>query len=299
MKFSMIVTITSCAPNLALSTPGTAPTSSAAERRRDDADREREQRGDAGGQQQPHERRAESARRELALGADVEQSRAQAERDGEPGEDERRRLVEHLPEAVRVAPRAFEQQPIDGARRLAEAQDQQVADDGATSSATSGGRIASSSALGATRGWSWRPRSAGRHRRRIRSRVMPPLRAGHVRAEHVRRSPRLRGRTATNLPPYITAMRSDSASTSASSAETSRIALPCVARVAKLRVDELDRADVDAARRLRGEQHLEVARHLARDRRSSAGCRPRARAPARCGSAGGCRTLRSCSRAFA
>ena len=38
-------------------------------------------------------------RGELALGADVEQARAQPERDGESGEGERRRLVEHLSEA--------------------------------------------------------------------------------------------------------------------------------------------------------------------------------------------------------
>ncbi len=34
--------------------------------------------------------------------------------------------------------------------------------------------------------------------------------------------------------------------------------LPGVARFAQPRVNELDRADVDAARRLRGEQHLEM-----------------------------------------
>ena len=38
-----------------------------------------------------------------------------------------------------------------------------------------------------------------------------------------------------------------------------------VARRAQLRVNELDRADVDAARRLRGEQHLKSRAHLARD----------------------------------
>ena len=56
-------------------------------------------------------------------------------------------------------------------------------------------------------------------------------------------------------PSYITAMRSASASTSPRSAETSSTALPVVARGAQLRVDELDRAHVDAARGLGGEQH--------------------------------------------
>ena len=74
-----------------------------------------------------------------------------------------------------------------------------------------------------------------------------------------------RGSTATNFPPYITAMRSESARISASSADTSRIALPALRACAQLRVNELDRAHVHAARRLRGEQHLKRAAHLARD----------------------------------
>ena len=39
-----------------------------------------------------------------------------AQRDRESGERERRRLVQHLAEAVRVAPRALEQQPVDAPR---------------------------------------------------------------------------------------------------------------------------------------------------------------------------------------
>ena len=41
--------------------------------------------------------------------------------------------------------------------------------------------------------------------------------------------------------------------------------MPASRACAEPRVDELDRADVDAARRLRGEQHLKVAPHLAGD----------------------------------
>src|SRR4051812_2567518 len=41
--------------------------------------------------------------------------------------------------------------------------------------------------------------------------------------------------------------------------------LPRVARFAQLRVNELDGADVDAARGLRGEQDLKRAAHLTRD----------------------------------
>ena len=69
-----------------------------------------------------------------------------------------------------------------------------------------------------------------------------------------------RGSTATILPPYITAMRSESASTLGEIRRDEQDRLAGVARLAQPRVDELDRADVDAARRLRGEQHLEGAR---------------------------------------
>src|SRR4051812_20250701 len=121
----MIVTITSCAPNRALSTPGTAPTrpppSAAASRYtgrqssagipppqpppsrpREQKQGKAEQRGTPRRQQQSRQRGDEPARSELALGADVEQARAQAEPHGEAGEGQRGGLVQHLPESVRV-----------------------------------------------------------------------------------------------------------------------------------------------------------------------------------------------------
>ena len=112
MKFSMIVTITSCAPNRALRYAGTAPTTPPAAPAAIMQRRTAKMSGVPDRERQTRQRRRESAGRELALGADVEQSGAEAERDGEPGEGERRRLVEHLAEAVRVPPRPFEQQPV-------------------------------------------------------------------------------------------------------------------------------------------------------------------------------------------
>ena len=78
MKLSMIVMITSCAPKRALSTPGIAADDPAAERGRDDAQRQRDQRRQPGGQHHADQRGGESARGELTLGADVEQAGAQA-----------------------------------------------------------------------------------------------------------------------------------------------------------------------------------------------------------------------------
>ena len=131
------------------------------------------------GSSEPDERRAESARRELALGADVEQPGAQPERDREPGERQRRRLVEHLAEAVRVAPRALEQQPVHRARRLAEGEDQQVADDGGDRAArrAAAARLLDARARAVARGS--RPARRRRHAsRRLVTRVLAPVMYG-------------------------------------------------------------------------------------------------------------------------
>ena len=61
----------------------------------------------------------------------------------------------------------------------------------------------------------------------------------------------------------MTRIRSESERISSSSSETSRIAAALVALGDEPAVDELDRADVEAARRLRGDQHRRVAVDLA------------------------------------
>ena len=63
----------------------------------------------------------------------------------------------------------------------------------------------------------------------------------------------------------MTAIRSDSSRTSSSSAETSRIGRARVALRDRLAVDELDAADVEAARRLVEDEQLQGAVELARD----------------------------------
>ena len=68
-------------------------------------------------------------------------------------------------------------------------------------------------------------------------------------------------------PRYITAMRSESANSSSRSSLIRSTAPPLRAQRQELPVDELGRADVDAARRLRGEQDLRVARELAGEQR--------------------------------
>ena len=64
-------------------------------------------------------------------------------------------------------------------------------------------------------------------------------------------------------PRYITAMRSDSAMISSNSDETSSTASPR-SRFSMMRVDVLDGADIQAARRLDGDQQLDRPRELAR-----------------------------------
>ena len=61
----------------------------------------------------------------------------------------------------------------------------------------------------------------------------------------------------------MTRIRSESERISSSSSETSRIAASLVALLDEAAVHELDRADVEAPRRLRGDQHLRVAVDLA------------------------------------
>ena len=90
------------------------------------------------------------------------------------------------------------------------------------------------------------------------------------------RSASARGRSARMRPSNITRMRSLSARISLSSAETSSTAWPLVALGDELAVDEFDRADVDAARRLLGDQHRRAMRRVRARPPSSADCRRRA-----------------------
>jgi hypothetical protein len=125
MKLSMIVVITSCAPHFARSESHGA----AGAHRGDRAQRHRNERRRARRKRESHQRCPEPARRELPLGADVEQTGAESHRHSEAGADERRCLVEHLAEAIRIAPRALEHQPVHGTRRLPHREYEQIARD--------------------------------------------------------------------------------------------------------------------------------------------------------------------------
>src|SRR5262249_5289628 len=59
----------------------------------------------------------------------VEEPCAERDQHRKAGQRQRRRLVDHLAEAVRVLPRAFNEEPIDRARRLPERENEQVAHD--------------------------------------------------------------------------------------------------------------------------------------------------------------------------
>ena len=105
---------------------------------------------------------------------------------------------------------------------------------------------------------------AARRRRRCRHAACPRG-AGHVRSEHFGTRLACAAVTTTMLAAVHHRHAIGRARGSRRGRPDEQHRLAGVARGAQLRVDELDRADVDAARRLRGEQHLKRAPHLARD----------------------------------
>ena len=95
-------------------------------------------------------------------------------------------------------------------------------------------------------------------------------------------------------PRYITTSRSATASSSSSSDETSSTAAPAVAGGDDAAVDQLGRADVDAARRLGRDQQPAGRPRAPAPRPPSADCRPRASPSGRC--TDGARTSYSATR---
>ena len=247
--------ITSCAPNFALSAPGSAPTAPPPTAAGDDVHGQRRDRREPFRQHESDERRGESARGELALGADVEQAGAQSHRHGESGERERRRLVEHLAEAVRVAPCALEQQAIHRARVLPEHQDQRVADDGGDEQRHDGGK----------HGF-FDVRAQRRSSRRSHSRHAALAPAAPVMCRPSTSDARLGARHHSDEPAAVhhrDAIGERENLRQVGRDEENRF--PRIARFAQASVNQLDRADVHTASRLCGEQHLKRALHFARD----------------------------------
>ena len=89
--------------------------------------------------------------------------------------------------------------------------------------------------------------------------------AGHQQADLALVGVRAAASSPVIVPSNITRMRSASERISSSSTETSSTALPCVAHLDQALVDELDRADVDAAGRLADQQQVRVVLQLARE----------------------------------
>ena len=179
--------------------------------------------GVADGQRETSQSGGESAGRELTLASDVEQTGAQSERNCEPGERERRRLVENLPESVGISPGSLEQQAIHRRRRLAVAENQQIAADERDEQRDErrNERLFGALTPRAAANVGCVPAGQGSYAQAALPFLVPIMYS--PRASSLASAA---GITTANLPRYITAIRSESASTSLSSALTRRIALP-------------------------------------------------------------------------
>ena len=213
----------------------------------------------------------------LALPADVEEAAPKRERDGERGENQRRRGAERLLEVARRLARLLSRQPLVGpveARSLEdrpvrrdrvvageeddEAPDQEGQDRGRERDEEAPGalletRSEGEALLGLGRRRRWRDAHAAVSRR-------PPVIAMPS-SSSVTSGPY----SPTIRPPNMTRMRSESDRISSSSRETRRTARPSSRSCDEAVVDELDGSDVQPPRRLAGHEHPRVALHLAGD----------------------------------
>ena len=204
MKLSMIVTITSLAPEARLEGSGNRASDASARCRGDAAQQHRDDARRGGGQGKPHDRRTESAERQLPFGADVEQSRPESDGDGEARERQRGCLVQHLAEAVAVSPGAVRQQAIDLRRRLPNRENEHVTDNEGDGQRDERRQQEGDGA----------PHHAA-------PRVAPVIQGPSESADAS-----ARGIVTTMRPAYMTATLSARANTSTRSAETSRMAAP-------------------------------------------------------------------------
>ena len=96
MKLSMIVVMTSCAPNRAFRNPGIAPHRNPV--RQLSASASTIARGPSELQRHAEPRRRDGSDIDLSFAADIEESGAERHGDGEPGEDQGRRVQERTPD---------------------------------------------------------------------------------------------------------------------------------------------------------------------------------------------------------
>ena len=209
---------------------------------------------------QADERRAEAAERRLALAADVEQPGVEGDGDREAGEDEVGRVVERVADALAAAERAAQQHgavassgfsPMASTTRPA---DQERRDDGERR----------------------HEHQVGPARQRDRRALMPRAPSTPAISRPSSRSSVVGGRALAG--DAAVEHHEDAVGERHDLVELDRDEQDRVAGVAQRdepAVDELDRADVDAARRLADQQHLRVRARSRARARSSAGCRRR------------------------
>ncbi len=204
--------------------------------------------------------------------ADVEEAGLEAEADGEAAEDERRRLRRGVGDdrsrlaerSPRAAPRRrVERQPqVDRRPSTSQARGRMITNAPTTSASTIDATgTATTAQIRAQAGRAARtaPRAVvdlGGSTMRPRVGLWLASAGRHQQADLLLVGGSARRRSPTISPRYITAIRSDSSSTSSSSAETSRTRRPGVALRDRLAVDELDAADVEAAGRLVEDEQL-------------------------------------------
>ena len=144
MKFIMIVLITSCDPNRALSNPGIAPQIAPA------AMAARKHSGTSTSRRQdcaktiPDPRRRKRRHVQLTFCADVEQPGAKCHRHRQSREDQRRRQEQRVADAVGPPQGAADQQPVGLDRVIADRQHEQPPTTNAASTAIDGKRALAS-----------------------------------------------------------------------------------------------------------------------------------------------------------
>ena len=227
----------------------------------------------------------------LALPADVEHAAAEREGNGEAGEDQRRRDQQRLLQVERRERALVARRPTGTAssgrsRRRSPGRSRSgflpvvtkttIPPTRNASSAVSTGASSAAGPLGeriAIRGRTLpraMPAGSGggrRARRLLPARSCCHLSRGRRRSSRRRAPPRSpsAGTRPTISPSYMTRMRSESERISSSSSETSRTPRPSSRSSTSRRWTNSIAPDVEAARRLRRDQHLRVAVDLARE----------------------------------
>ncbi len=249
MKLNMIVVMTMWLPRGLQ--PGRDERPERADHRRaDDREREDQPPGQDVVEGERDDADAEAGDIGLALAADVEEAAVEGDGDRKAGEDEVGRVVEREADALAAAERAVDQDDRGAERVLADEEHDQAGDEEGDEQIDQrdqavvgpGGQLC-------VRAYSLRG--------------LLPFDAGHQQAELAfgRLRPALADDAAVAHDEDAVGERADLVELDGD--EQDRLA--AVAHGDELAVDELDRADIDAARRLADEEHGRIVLHLARE----------------------------------